>query len=184
MAGFGAVTSSLGGVPGAFTSSRTAASLSAEAARRDARLYDVLSKGLERFGADSAHSTLRKKPTFFRRGRGASVVWDSDANMLELRRRLVDAGELAMCQEDYGNHPLESVLARFLRARKGSVDDAYDQFVRMAAWRREEDVDSIFLEDFPERHQINSFFVHYILKVLTLVGNTPRVCAYGPAPRS
>ena len=148
----------------AFSSQHTRYALSAEDAKRDARLYDVLTEGLESYGANNKSSELRKKPTFFRRDRGASIIWDADDNIELLRRRLVDAGELKADDDEYLNHPVESVLARFLRAREGNTDEAYDQFMRMCAWRREEAVDRIVEEDFPEHAQLEALYPHYFMR--------------------
>lgn len=54
----------------------------------------------------------------------------------------------------------DSVLIRFLRARKMDLNKSYEMFINTLLWRKENKLDEIFKFEFPELSQVKKFYPH------------------------
>jgi len=71
-------------------------------------------------------------------------------------RDLLDNEEIEY-DEDYFT---DTILIRFLRARKLNLKDSFKMFTEYLKWRKEEDIDYIKTFEFPEEDKIKQYYPH------------------------
>lgn len=84
------------------------------------------------------------------------LITGDEQKILSKFKELLASKKTEYCQVKFD----DSVLIRFLRARKMDLNKSHEMFVNTLKWRRENKIEEIFSYEFPELPQVKRFYPH------------------------